>query len=400
MRMGRHIGRSRVRWLVSFFEAWCQNQEELGSRAQQHMQAMGNKAYNPRAAYFISEALANVTFIDWELQEELLKKTKEFLNQTDQSLSHKLSKSSRELFAEARDLYQEHRFSAALERLTRIQNKNDYVYEMMGSLYHYNLAEPKKAEECYLKSIDASDQEIRYWKKVQENMANEEVVDGAYHPELLEQIMDLNQQKVRITERKKGLTSLSLAILYVESLGEPTKAEVLYPSILEIGTANTIYFLADFLFRQRMRRDLAYEAVNKAIHRKEKINYLTLKAKIELWKGNLSASLKTAEAFLFDMDFILFDGKLHQEYIMMLIAFGEHTFVLNYFQQEIPDHSVWGKAKFKEVCKPLYFAQLYFLKDKQVMEYLRMGGELRDTVNEIIKRIMELQMLYATSTSS
>lgn len=390
MRMGRHIGRSRVRWLVSFFEAWCQNHDELGSRAQQHIRAMGNQAYNPRAAYFISEALANVTFIDWELQEQLLKKTKDFLDKTDQSLSHKLSKPSRELFTEARDLYKTGQYSMALERLTRIQNKNDYVYEMMGSIYHYNIRDTEQAKNCYLKSIEESNREIIYWQEVllgSENSAEK------FHPDMLKQILDLNQQKVRVTERKKGLTSLSLAMLYVE-INQEQEAEKLYPSILKIGTTNTVYFLADFLFRQRMDQELAYRAVNLAIKREAKLNYLSLKAKIELWLGDLKGSLKTAEGFLYDLDFILDQGKLHQEYLMMLIAMGQHAFVLNYFKEQIPDKARWGNAKFKEVCRPLYFAQLYFLKDKDVMEYLRMGGELRDTVNEIIQRIMELQRLY------
>lgn len=287
--------------------------------------------------------------------------------------------------------------SAALERLLRIQNKNDYVYEMMGSLYQYNLLDASKAETCYLNSIEASDQEIAYWEKSVHDLAEGKLTEGKYYPELLTQVLDLNHQKIRVTQRKKGLTSLSLAILYVESLDAPNKAEELYSSILSIGTTNTIYFLADFLFRQRIKPDLAYEAVCKSANREAKLSYLSLKAKIELWQGNLAESLQTAEYFLSDMDFILTNGKLHQEYIMMLIAMGQHAYVLSYFKKDIPDHASWGKGKFKDVCKPLYFAQLYFLKDKQVMESLRMGGELRDTVNEIIKRIMDLQQLYVTN---
>jgi hypothetical protein len=50
--------------------------------------------------------------------------------------------------------------------------------------------------------------------------------------------------------------------------------------------------------------------------------------------------------------------------------------------------------KFKDRFKLVYYALMSFMKDEYPNEYLKMGGELKDTVEEIIIKIKELGKAY------
>ena len=49
----------------------------------------------------------------------------------------------------------------------------------------------------------------------------------------------------------------------------------------------------------------------------------------------------------------------------------------------------------KDRFKPIYFALMYFMQDEYPNEYRRMGGEFKETVEEIIRKIDELAKDYA-----
>ena len=45
----------------------------------------------------------------------------------------------------------------------------------------------------------------------------------------------------------------------------------------------------------------------------------------------------------------------------------------------------------KDRFKPIYYALMYFMKDKYPNEYLKVGAELKETVEEVIKEIEVLR---------
>lgn len=53
-----------------------------------------------------------------------------------------------------------------------------------------------------------------------------------------------------------------------------------------------------------------------------------------------------------------------------------------------------GGNKFKIQLKPIYYTLMYYLQDKYPNEYLRMGEELRETVEEIIAKVEEMRIKY------
>jgi hypothetical protein len=44
--------------------------------------------------------------------------------------------------------------------------------------------------------------------------------------------------------------------------------------------------------------------------------------------------------------------------------------------------------------KPIYYALMYFMKDEYPKEYLKMGSELEETVNEIFIKVGEKERNY------
>ncbi|MDY7033477.1 MAG: hypothetical protein SVY10_16415 [Thermodesulfobacteriota bacterium] len=49
----------------------------------------------------------------------------------------------------------------------------------------------------------------------------------------------------------------------------------------------------------------------------------------------------------------------------------------------------------KDKFKPIYYAVMHFMKKEFPDEYLKMGGELKETVDEVIEKINLLAKDYA-----
>ena len=71
---------------------------------------------------------------------------------------------------------------------------------------------------------------------------------------------------------------------------------------------------------------------------------------------------------------------------MLLIAKKQYHIALNIFNE--------NPHKLKDRFKPVYYALMSFMKDEHPNEYLKMGGELKDTVEEIIEKIKQMEKAY------
>ena len=71
----------------------------------------------------------------------------------------------------------------------------------------------------------------------------------------------------------------------------------------------------------------------------------------------------------------------------MFIAKKQYNFVYKIFNE--------NKFEIKNKYKPIYYALLTLMGDKQKDELRRMGGKLQDTVDEIIEKIKQLAKDYA-----
>ena len=81
------------------------------------------------------------------------------------------------------------------------------------------------------------------------------------------------------------------------------------------------------------------------------------------------------------------NSRLFNEVILLLLSKKQYHSVLKIFDFE--------KLNLKERLKPTYYVLMYFLKDEYPNEYLKMGNELKQPVEDIIKRIDKMKTEYA-----
>lgn len=78
---------------------------------------------------------------------------------------------------------------------------------------------------------------------------------------------------------------------------------------------------------------------------------------------------------------------LNDVIFQLLIAKHQYHTVYNLFQDK--------ELKLKDRMKPIYYALMHFMKDEYPNEYLKMGSELKEPVEEIIEKILKMRELYA-----
>ena len=75
--------------------------------------------------------------------------------------------------------------------------------------------------------------------------------------------------------------------------------------------------------------------------------------------------------------------------LVFLISRQQYDFLLSFFNDEKAE-ALYLKERFK----PIYYTLMYFLQDKFPREYLRMGEELEETVEEIIAQVEKMEEVY------
>ncbi len=86
-------------------------------------------------------------------------------------------------------------------------------------------------------------------------------------------------------------------------------------------------------------------------------------------------------------------GRLERRFItflLLLLAKSQYPFLYDYFTNER------GVAlKVRDRFKPIWYALMHYMKEQYPLEYLRMGEELRETVEEIIQKVEKMRTEYA-----
>ena len=74
------------------------------------------------------------------------------------------------------------------------------------------------------------------------------------------------------------------------------------------------------------------------------------------------------------------------DFLLNILTIEILSFLIDFKQEE------W---QLKDRFKPLYYAILYFLRDEFPTEYLRMGPELKETVDDILAEVAQMAIDYA-----
>jgi tetratricopeptide (TPR) repeat protein/nucleoside-triphosphatase THEP1 len=182
----------------------------------------------------------------------------------------------------------------------------------------------------------------------------------------------------------------NLGYMYHE-LGQFEKAEIYYKKCVDRNDPDSMNNLAYLYYEWARKKENALELSTEAYRIKPDIGNSLTHSKILAWNNQIDASLEIAQSFLFDDQmlnphFIFY----FQDYLLLLVAKGQNDFLLNYFQSEATE-----PFQLEDRMKPIYYALLNTEKEKHPNAYLRMGPELKETVQEILKKIKQMRKDYA-----
>ncbi|GAK54770.1 ATPase [Candidatus Vecturithrix granuli] len=185
MRLSTGGSQIRVKWLLHFLENWY-NKTELREHARLHVQSLARGRYQPRAAYYLTEAFAQTGQLDQDTEHQMLQTTKKLLQETDIHLAQGLSASDKDIFQQGEACYQQERYEQAITHFLKLKSKHEHIYfrigyafeqlglhqeavtyfsqaaeqghveamVRLGLLYHYHLQDDHSAETFYLKAVE------------------------------------------------------------------------------------------------------------------------------------------------------------------------------------------------------------------------------------------------------
>jgi TPR repeat protein len=134
MRLAPGGNQSKVLWLLHFLESWY-DQAELTERAHQHADAIARGRYDPKAAYYLTEAFAKTGRLDMETEDHLIRQTQHLLHQLDVDLAAELSPSDKQLFRQAEAAYQQEDYETAISRYLEVKHKTGEVCFRLGECF-------------------------------------------------------------------------------------------------------------------------------------------------------------------------------------------------------------------------------------------------------------------------
>ncbi len=183
---------------------------------------------------------------------------------------------------------------------------------------------------------------------------------------------------------------INLANIYARNK-DFKNAEKYYLLGIEKENINALNGLAYLYFQQYQNPKKALELAIEAKQKDTNSLYVnhTL-ACIYLWQNEFEQSTTLAQSFLYEDICITNDNGEWHLYFLLLLAKSQYTFLYDYFNTPQAE-----ELQIKDRLKPIYYALMYYMQDKYPNEYLRMGDELKETVEEIIDKVEEMRLAYA-----
>lgn len=340
MRYGKERDRNRVLWLTQFLESWC-DKDELVSRTNKHIVSLKSGRLYGKYALYMTEALAR-TGISEDLQDNLLKSTREYIGEIDKELLVQLSKSDRELLEEAAKDYMEKNYKLSLKKTMLIVNKNDLANFFIAFLYQKIEKDNKNAEKYYRLAA----------------------------------------------EQGNSYASLSLAVLYQYEYNEYKKAEKYYQLAVEQGNADAMSNLAWLYFVQKKNKVKALDLARRSFENGENDIFISLTfSLILLWNNETEEAVKLSKELLEKQESFEKFNNYVTTFSILLIAKKQYNSALKLFKE--------SKFNLLDKYKPIYYALMYFMQDDNPNEYKKMGEELKETVAEVVEEIKQMAVDYA-----
>jgi len=408
MRNGRRSDRNKVRWLVKFIEVWC-TPDEVDGMANSFVEKIRSGNVYDKYAYHLAEAYSQKVS-SAELQDEILRITKNYLENCKSDLSCQISDSDMEFVM--KEIYPNLDKQNALARLKLLQERTSntgvlefvqgYIYLMLledidNALSLYNISAEKgftqahfslgvvykeknkdyeKAEKCFLKAIEKGDTDsLIELADLYFNNLNKIQLSKTYYLKAIEFGDDSS----------KANANFYLGIISQCNHKGDDDAEKYYRDSIELGNETAKAALLNlFIFNKEKKKAIDFSNELDS-NREDNVCKLQIAFcwiwdnKIELAIGHLNEMLKELK---FDDELLI---NVLKKVIHLLISKKQFNFVLKIFET---------RSELKDRFKPTYYALMILMKDQFPDEYLKMGSELEEPVIKVLDEIKKIEKVY------
>jgi tetratricopeptide (TPR) repeat protein len=443
MRCGQRNDRNRVRWFVRFLEAWC-SPSDLEERARKHLSMLKEQKVDPAYAVNITQALANI-HLGIELQEDLILATREFLKHKSPLLLDSLSPSDSELFDKADQLWHSGNVSRAHSFLREVVNPTLEVFELRGiCALHLGLLD--EAETNFLQAIEVSPGNpfcLGLYAQFLNDQRQDYDAAERYYLQALNadpcdadnlgnyaRFLNYQRQDYDAAERyylqaldadPKHVLNLGTYAVFLELEHEDyDRAERYFQQALEADPKDTfiLYSYASLLEEERQNYDAAERYYSQAIELGDEWSMRGLVAM------SLTNSRSAETALKYSMMLIarsqeLDDRLQHAAVLVCNRRMDEAVSIVNAVLEANPDSEPVTKLsdvllmliaaqaydeawrlfnnpdfKLHYRYRPVYYALLYFDRKTDPKGYARMGGEFKETVEQLIQKVEKWRCAY------
>ena len=196
---------------------------------------------------------------------------------------------------------------------------------------------------------------------------------------------DLAIKNYKLLAETGFVTSMNnLAVLYGDKLGNIDKAKKYYKMAIDKEHAISMSNLATLYYNENSHKSESLSLINKSITIEKNSNVILRLAIILLWNNYYIKSVDCIKEILLSSENKLVMS-IMINYLTLLLAKKQLHLAYDLFEEfEI----------LKDQFKPIYYTLMKLLKDEYPKEYLRMGDELEETVNEILLKIEEKSLKY------
>jgi len=405
MRNGRNSDKSKVKWLVKFLEIWC-NSGDLENMIKSHIQKLkSNKMYD-KYAYHVSEAYAQLV-PSANLQKELLDESRKYLTSIGSELICDISESDVDYLNKIDEFIKNKDYQKAIKKLLTINSNTGVIEKTIAEIYDVLIKDYYKAEKYYLMALEKNQTDLNFnlallYKKEFKDyekakkyylLAIKKGYSSAmYNLALLydEEYKDFKKsEKYYLMAIGKGHIKAmnNLAFLYDTEFKDYEKAEKYYLKAIENGNIRAMNNLAFMYFRLKIKKEKALKYSLSAYKNEVNVFRKQTYAIALFWNNNVQEANEVSQLIFENEEFVnenIEDVKL---LLTMLIAKKQYNFTHKLFEE--------NKFNLKDKYKPIYYALMSFMKDSYPDEMNKMGEELKDVVDAIIKEINQTSIDYA-----
>ncbi len=288
--------------------------------------------------------------------------------------------------------------------LLAIENDSTGAMYNLADLYETACKDFKKAEEYYLMAIKEGDADAMYnlallcesefkdfrkaetYYRMAADKGDADAMNNLANLYAIE-FKDFSKAEDyyhRAIDKENADAMCNLALLYETESRDFDRAEVYYLMAADKGDADAMNSLAWLYYHQKKSREKAVEMAKGAFAIEESPAFLHTLATVLFWDNQIQPAIDCLEKLLADKEFIEQKPGETMNFLLLLMARKRYHLALKYFQQ--------NELSLRERLKPVYYALMHFMQDEHPNESKKAGGEVAETVAEVVARVKQLEI--------